>query len=177
LENRLCHQIFVEAAAVLDDWPSSFHRFCRDVLASGTSDILPRSLDRLADWPGLEFLRVALEEQAEDESNSELGGFWLPRRFIAPEQARAKLRVSIDGFASLVDAGLLRVARSVADAGRVLVDDKSVQALLSRRAELVDVDSAAASFDISVADTLELISNGYLEAVTGPTIDDPWQRR
>jgi hypothetical protein len=120
--NDLCHQALEQAAAVLEDWPANFHRFCEQVLPKTTDPDLAHRLGQLAKRDGLAFLRVAMEEHLEELSRlpDPPFHFLIERRFLPVEDARRRLGIGKQGFEILLSAGQLRRVRLFFDDGKML---------------------------------------------------------
>ncbi len=173
LENHLCHQALEQAAAVLEDWPANFHRFCEQMLPKTTDPDLARRLDRLAKRDGLAFLRVAMEEHLEELSRlpDPPFRFLIERRFLPVEDARRRLELGRRGFEILLSTGQLRTTSGVKNHHEVLVDEESIRHLLDRREWMLTLRGAACNLGLDEDEVRDLIRHGCLKAASGPSLD------
>lgn len=173
LENDLCHVALEKAAAVLEDWPAGFRRFCEQSLLETTWPDLASCLNRLAGRDTLAFLRVALEEYLEYLSqlpNPPILDL-IERRFLPPDKARGRLGLGRQGFEILLTTGKLRVTSGVNDPDTLLVDEKSIRDLLDRRKWMLTIEQAACVLGISANELRDLTDHGCLEVASGPKLD------
>jgi hypothetical protein len=173
LENRLCHQALEQAVAVLEDWPTGFHRFCEQNLTELAWAELASRLNRLADRDTLAFLRVALEEYLEKLSRlpNPTIDVLIERRFLPLDQARERVGLGRRSFEILLFSRKLRVTSSVSSPHQLLIDEKSIRTLLDQRKWMLIIEQAACVLGISENELGDLLEHGCLKVASGPLLD------
>jgi hypothetical protein len=176
--NSICHDAYSQALEAFSDWPVSFYEFLNRTKRSGGRRIaeskIYRRLGMECDIPSLRFMRIACEDYIEEyEWSAPAPGSARPptfRRFIDEGEACRRLRVNNEWLDLLIERDKLDVVDSPSRPG-VLIDAESITNLRGELSLLLSIWQVALILDIDRADAEDLINQGCLKPVSGPTVD------
>jgi len=173
LDNAFCHEAMERAAAVFARWPAAFRELCKRVLGERAGPEMVYRLDALAECDETAFLRVALDEDLAKQARAsplvDLGT--VEPRFVTPDDTRRRLGLNGPGLERLLASRRVRVVRGAIDPHALLVDLRSVDALLAEREWMLTTTAAAAALGVAAHHIPDLVRHTVLEPASGPDVD------
>jgi len=179
-ENSACHEAYVFAFSVLEEWPHRFQQFIRRAGFIASEPVkIPKIFDfhRQCEEGTLDFISIAIEEFIETElapyANHLCGTQKLQKRCIPAAEI---MKYSVGGekhLEWLIQSGRVGFYRKAYDSNEeVLIDLHSVFRNKERLNLFLTDRDVAERLGICVNEVSELVWHGCLMPVSGPSVDD-----
>lgn len=177
-KNEKCHRAYSCAHLAFAAWPVSFYRFLFRVRRCGRGQIresrLYRQIETLCDTPSLRFIHIASEDfvEAYEWGASEPSMTRPPtfRRFIERSEACRRLGIEQAWLDPLIKKGKLVTIHDPYKS-RLLIDAESVKLLHESLCKMLSLSDVALILGTEAADAEDLIHEGLLTPLSGPTVD------
>lgn len=177
-ENEKCHRAYSYAYRAFTAWPASFNRFLLRIKRRGGRRIsgskLYSQIEKCCDTPSLRFMYIACEDYVEAcEWNAPRLGITCPptfRRFIDRSEACRRLGIEQEWLDPLIEKGeLVTIPDPIKS--RLLIDAASVELLHNSLCRMSSLANVAVILGAEAADAEDLIHEGLLRPLSGPTVD------
>lgn len=177
-ENEKCHRAYSYAYRAFAAWPTSFYRSLLRIKHRGGRRIsgskLYSQIETRCNTPSLRFMYIACEDYVEacEWNASELGVTYPPtfRRFIERGEACRRLGIEQKWLDPLINKGKL-VTIPDPIKSRLLIDAESIKSLHESLWKMASLTDVAVILGTEAADAEELIHEGFLKPLSGPTVD------
>jgi hypothetical protein len=176
-ENYKCHKAYSVALRAFTAWPESFYRYLLRAKQRGGRRIceskLYRQIEMQCDTPSLLFMYIACEDYVEAyEWDALEPGITCPpafRRFVNRDEACRRLGVDQERLDRVIEKGNL-ITMSHPISHGMLFDAKSIERLMDVY-HLLSLKEVAIILNANRSDTEDLLHEGFLKPLSGPTVD------
>lgn len=190
--NAVAGAMVERAMAILNDWPTGFHRLLDEVVERQSSVASSNKLGArfgsfypalFKSFPGPEFafLRVGFEDYLREHWNGQLArrnrrlslDLRSEHEWISIAEAARMLKMRVGTVGRFLEAGVLEGELHVTKSGRKMsaIRLDSLNALISHKQDWVTLKDARALLGISRKRAYALLEQGVLKPISGPTVD------
>lgn len=177
-ENEKCHQAYSYAYQAFAAWPTSFYRFLLRIRRRSGRKVseskLYRQIETQCDTPSLRFMYIACEDYVEAcEWGALEPGVTRPptfRRFVDGGEACRRLGIERKWLDPLLEKGKLVTIHDPV-ISRLLIDGESIKLLHESLCSMSSLANVALILGTEVTDAEDLIHEGLLTPLSGPTVD------
>jgi len=177
--NSLWHEAYSYAYSIFMNWPENFYKFLdRERQQHQNAEYgydLRRRINKLCDEKALYFIMVAFEgycdfywENTNDQSVRLLS---VNKRFVSQREACQDLHIETKWLDVLIERGKVGAFGRSPGSKYTLVDWQSCARYRAKLKDLINTPLAAEILDIDSAIVHDLVREGCLTPLSGPTID------